>query len=174
MSSLTLAVGLVAVAVACGLSGRLIQGALRERRRDAQVLGLLATFGPVMERAHTEPRTLLTWHPLAVAARQSFPEAFASLDGDGAHRFPFGSALLETAHATWTADWLTWEGEHDAEFRRRAAMLEAKSGDTDPRDIRAGHDLLEREQLERYQRQYETYVKVSKALAALADTPVES
>jgi hypothetical protein len=174
MSSLTLAVGLVTVAVACGLSGRLIHGALRERRRDAQVLGLLASFGPIMERAHTEPRALLTWHPIAVAARQSFPEAFASLDGDGAHRFPFGSALLETAHATWTADWLTWEGEHDAEFRRRAATLEAKSGDTDPGDIRAGHDLLEREKLERYQRQYETYVKVSKALAALADTPVES
>ena len=68
MSSLTLAVGLVAVAVVCGLSGRLIQGALRERRRDAQVLGLLATFGPVMERAHTEPRALLTWHPIALAA----------------------------------------------------------------------------------------------------------
>ena len=173
MSSLTIVVGLVAVVLACGLSGRRIHDVLRERRRDAQVLGLLATFGPVMERALTEPRVLLTWHPIALAARQSFPEAFASLDGDEAHRFPFGSALLETAHATWTADWLTWEGEHDAEFRRRAATLEAKSGDTDPSDIRAGHDLLEREQLERYQRQYETYVKVSKALAALADTPVK-
>jgi hypothetical protein len=173
MSSLILAVGLVAVAVACALSGRLVQGVLRERRRDAQVLGLLATFGPVMERARTEPRALLTWHPIALAARQSFPEAFASLDGDGAHRFPFGSALLESAHATWTTDWLTWEGEHDAEFRRRAATLEAKSGDTAPGEMRASLDVLEREQLERYQRQYETYVKVSKALAALAETPVE-
>ena len=87
--------------------------------------------------------------------------------------FPLGRRCLKLPTRTWTADWLTWEGDHDAEFRRRAATLEAKSGDSDPSDIRAGHDLLEREQLERYQRQYETYVKVSKALAALADTPVK-
>lgn len=169
MSTLTLAVGLIAVALGCALSGRLIQRALHERRRDAQVLGLLATFGPVVERAHTDPRVLLTWHPIALTARKRFPDAFAALDGDASHRFPFGSALLESAHATWTTDWLAWEVEHDAEFRRRAAALESQSASTDPRETRAGVEQLEREQLEGYQRQYESYVKVSKALAALAD-----
>ena len=174
MLSITVAAGLVGVALACAVSGRLLAGVLRERRRDAQVLGILATFGPIVERAPTDPRALLAWYPIAVAARRSFPEAFAALDGDPPHRFPFGSAQLESAHATWTTDWLAWEGEHDAEYRRRGAALEADAANAtgaDARATRSGLDVLEREKLAHYQRRYETYVKVSKALAALTDTP---
>jgi hypothetical protein len=169
MSSLILAVGLLAVAAACVLSGRLIQAALNQPRRDAQVLALLATFGPVVERVHVDPRALLTWHPIAQAARRSFPDAFAALDGDESHRFPFTSALLESAHARWTTDWLAWEMEHDADFRRRSAAIETQSANAEPGETRAALEQLEQENLEGYQRQYETYVKVSKALATLAD-----
>jgi hypothetical protein len=171
MSSVTLAAGLVLIAVVGAVSARLNVAALRQRRQDAQMLSLLATFGPVVERAQTDPRALLTWQPMALAARQSFPEAFATLDGDATHRFPFGSALLESAHAQWTSEWLAWEGEHDTDYRRREALLEAKGAEPGAEDIRPALDLLEREKLERYQRQYETYVKVSKALAALAEPP---
>lgn len=171
MSTVTLAVGLVAIAIVGAASARLVVAALRQRRQDAQILSLLATFGPVVERAHTDPRALLTWHPIALAARRTFPDAFEALDGDATHRFPFGSALLESAHAQWTAEWLAWEGEHDTEYRRREALLEATASKPDADDIRPALERLEREKLERYQRQYETYVKVSKALAALADAP---
>ena len=38
---------------------------------------------------------------------------------------------------------------------------------------RARLDALERDKLEQYQRKYEEYVKVSRALGALTDTPTE-
>ncbi len=171
MLIIAVAAGFVTVALVCAISGRIIAQVLRERRRDAQVLGLLATFGPVVERARTDPQTLLTWFPIAVAARRAFPDAFDTLDGDAAHPFPLSSAQLESAHATWTADWLAWEGAHDADYRRRGAVLETNAAGADLDATRSGLELLERERLETYQRRYETYVKVSKALAALTDPP---
>ncbi|MDA1092683.1 MAG: hypothetical protein O3A25_05365 [Acidobacteria bacterium] len=173
MSGVLLAASLLALAVVGVVGTRLMVAALDGQRRDAQVLELLATFGPVVERARTDPRALLTWHPMALSARKTFPEAFEALDGDAAHQFPFGSDLLEAAHAQWTAEWLAWEVDHDTEYRRREALLEASAGEADAADIRPTRDLLEREKLGRYQRQYETYVKVSKALAALLKTPTE-
>ena len=172
MLIIAVAAGFVTVALVCAISARIIAQVLRERRRDAQVLGLLATFGPIVERAHTDPQTLLTWFPIAVTARRAFPDAFDTLDGDAAHRFPFSSDQLESAHASWTAEWLAWEGQHDVDYRRRSAVLEANAATGAAGDAaRSGLELLERERLETYQRRYETYVKVSKALAALTDPP---
>ncbi len=173
MLIIAVAAGFVTVALVCAISGRIIAQVLRERRRDAQVLGLLATFGPIVELARTDPQTLLTWFPIAMTARRAFPDAFDTLDGDAARRFPFSSAQLESAHASWTAEWLAWEGEHDADYRRRSAVLEANAGTgADSDATRSDLELLERERLETYQRRYETYVKVSKALAALTDPPL--
>lgn len=172
MLIIAVAAGFVTLALVCAISGRIIAQGLRERRRDAQVLELLATFGPVVERARTAPQTLLTWFPIAVTARRAFPDAFDTLDGDAAHRFPFSSAQLESAHATWTTEWLAWEGAHDADYRRRSEVMEATAATgADGDATRSGLELLERERLETYQRRYETYVKVSKALAALTDPP---
>ena len=95
---------LLAVAATIGIGAFLVGNALAARRREAQLLGLLATFGPARERARTDPRILLAWYPVALAARRALPQAFAVLDGDGQRRFPFGQAELEAAHARWSTD----------------------------------------------------------------------
>ena len=166
-AALTIAV--TVLAAVCGVVGLLLTTLLRARRRDAQILGLLATFGPVVERARSDPRVLLAWYPTAEAARRTFPEAFAALDQNGTDRFPFGAVQLETAHARWTTDWLEWERDHDAEYRQKSEAIEAEfdrfAGATSQAQARL--ETLEREKLERYQRRYEDYVRTSRALANL-------
>ena len=82
--------------------------------------------------------------------------------------FPFSEDALQAAHAQWTADWLAWEGAHDAEYKLKAAEVEhelAASGGAP--FIRAKLDAVEREKLDRYQRRYQEYVQVAKALQSL-------
>jgi hypothetical protein len=82
--------------------------------------------------------------------------------------FPFGNDRMQSAHAQWTADWLAWERSHDAEYKLKAAALEqdiATYGSSTMR--RAQLDAVEREKLDLYQRRYQEYVQVSKALQAL-------
>jgi len=169
VSSIATVIAIALLAAACGLGLRGLAAA-RTRRRDAQLLSLLATFGPAVERAQSDPRVLLAWYPIAERARQAFPDAFTDLDREGATRFPFDAGQLEAAHAQWSADWLTWERNHATEYRlKRDAMsgeLE-RSGDVDDQAARAQLETLEREKLERYQRRYEEYVRVSRALASL-------
>ena len=163
---------LLAVAATTGIGAILVRNALGFRRRDAQVLGLLATFGPPCERARSDPRVLLAWYPVALAARRAFPQAFMVLDGDGQRRFPFGQAELEAAHARWSTEWLDWERRQDAEHRARREAVEAEleraTAETAP-PLRARLDALEREKLEQYQHRYEEYVRVSRALKELAE-----
>ena len=170
-AALTFAV--VFLAATCGMVGLRVIVALRLRRRDAQICELLATFGPIAERAQSDPRVLLAWYPAAETARRIFPEACAALDGGATDRFPFGAAQLEAAHARWTADWLEWERHQEAEYRRKSEVIEAEldrsegAASTSPR---ARLETLEQERLEQYQRRYEEYVRISRALAKLTDT----
>ena len=162
---------LVAVAAATGFGAFLVASALRSRQRDTQILGLLATFGPAAERAYNDPRVLLAWYPVGGAARRAFPDAFAALEPDGEPRFPFSAADLEVAHARWTTDWLDWERRQDADHRAGREALEAELGqatDVNAPPLRARLEALEREKLEQYQRRYEEYVRVSRALAQLS------
>ena len=168
--ALTAAVTLLAVV--SGTVGLLVASVLRARRRDAQILGLLATFGPVAERARSDPRVLLAWYPAAAAARRTFAEACAAIDQDGTDRFPFGAIQLEAAHARWTADWLEWERDHDAEYRQKSEAAEAELGRSTGATSQAARtrlEAVEREKIEHYQRRYEEYVRVSRALATLID-----
>ena len=95
-------IALAAVAAAIAYGAILVSRALGGRRRDAQMLELLAIFGPACERAHADPRVLLAWYPVASAARRAFPVAFAVMEYGVEARFPFGAADLEAAHARWS------------------------------------------------------------------------
>lgn len=164
---------LVVVAAAIWYAAILVSTALRRRQQEAQLLELLAIFAPASERAHADPRALLAWYPVAAAARRAFPVAFAILEDDGEARFPFGAADLEAAHARWSTDWLDWERRQDAEHRARREAVEAELGqatDEAAPPLRARLEALEQEKLEQYQRRYEEYVRVSRALKELSET----
>ena len=165
-----LTIAVTVLAAICGGVGLLVVTLLRARRRDAQIFDLLATFGPVAERARSDPRALLAWYPTAEAARRTFPNAFAAIERNGTNRFPFGAAQLEAAHARWTTDWLEWERNHDAEYRQKSEAIEAeldRSTGVASQAARTRLETLERQKLARYQRRYEEYVQTSRALANL-------
>src|SRR5581483_8468114 len=124
-------------------------------RRDPRV-------APALDAAQRDPRTLLVWAPIARRARVIAPDDMASLDRAFGAPFPFAPDAVQTAHARWTADWLAWEQTHDAEYKAKAREAEHD---------RAKLDLVEREKLDRYQRRYQEYVHVSKALQALMSAP---
>lgn len=169
-------IALAAVAAAIAYGAVLLSKALGGRRRDAQMLELLAIFGPARERAHADPRVLLAWYPVASAARRAFPVAFAIMEYGVEARFPFGPADLEAAHARWSTDWLDWERRQDADHRARREAVEAeleRATDETAPALRARLEALEREKLEQYQRRYEEYVRVSRALKELSEAEPE-
>jgi hypothetical protein len=122
-----------------------------------------------MTLAGRDPRAILEWQPLAAASRKLFPQEFAELDAAFGGMFPFNRDQIQNAHAQWTADWLAWEAAHDVEYKLKAATIEGElaSGGAS-RLLRARLDAVEREKLDRYQRRYQEYVRVSKALQVLA------
>jgi hypothetical protein len=145
----------------------------REQAARERALQILTAFVPAVGAARTDPRALLLWQPLARTARQLFPDEFAALDRASGATFPFSDEIVQAAHARWTADWLAWEGTHDAEFKLKAATLDdelAASGGSQV--VRARLDAVEREKLDRYQRRYEEYIRVSKALQAVMAEPL--
>ena len=168
---------MVLLGAALIVAGSVVWGAVhivREVRvfRDdgvrARSLQILAAFAPALGAAQTDPRALLVWQPLASTARQLFPDEFAALDRASGAAFPFSGEIVQAAHARWTADWLAWERTHDAEFKLKAAAVEhdlVASGGSPI--VRARLDTVEREKLDRYQRRYEEYVRVAKALQAV-------
>src|SRR5262249_2207187 len=131
-------------------------------------LDVFAVFAPAAHAATDDPRAVLVWEPLARTARTLFPTEFAELDRAAGAPFPLGRERIEAAHAQWTSDWLTWEAAHDAEFRAKAAPLqeELDGGQSSP-SMRARLEAVDREKLERYQRRYQEYVRVAKALQQL-------
>ncbi|MEE2635855.1 MAG: hypothetical protein VYE68_01305 [Acidobacteriota bacterium] len=149
-----------------------VRATLRARRRDAQLLSLCATFGPPIERAQSDPRVLLAWYPVACAMRRQFAEAFAALSADPSKPFPWSPADIEAAHARWTADWLEWERHQDVEHRTMTADIETKLERAEATTIpglKTRLEHLEQQKLEHYQRRYEEYVGVSRALKKLAE-----
>lgn len=165
---ITLAVlgGGVATIVWC--TGQIVRAvrSLEAEARSARTASLLALFAPGLTAAQEDPKALLVWQPLASTARRLFPAEFAALDAAHAGPFPFAETHVEAAHARWTAEWLAWERSHDGEFKLKAAAAEedlAGGGAL----ARARLDAIEQEKLERYQRRYEEYVRVAKALQGL-------
>jgi hypothetical protein len=131
-------------------------------------LQLLSLFAPGICSAADDPRALLAWQPLAVTARRLFADEFAGLDRAAGSTFPFSRAQLDAAHARWSAEWLMWEQAHDAEYKLKASAAEEELRSAGGSTVaRARLDNIEREKLERYQRRYEQYTRVSKALKNL-------
>ena len=140
----------------------------REDRVRARSLQIVAIFAPAVGVAQTDPRALLVWQPLARTARELFPDEFATLDRASGATFPFSGESVQAAHARWTADWLAWERTHDAAFKLQAATVEHELiGSGGSPIVRARLDAVEREKLDQYQRRYEEYVRVAKALQAI-------
>ena len=152
-----------------------IAGELRAARDEAargRAIVLLQMFTPAVAAAEADPRALLVWQPIARAARQIFPEEFATLDRAAGATFPFTSERLQAAHAQWTADWLAWERAHDHDYKLKAAVIEHEAGQemgahSASPVLRAKLEAVEREKLDLYQRHYQDYVRVAKALHAL-------
>ena|SRR5438094_850927 len=141
----------------------------REEAARGRALQLLELFAAGIAAADADPRALLVWQPIAEASRRLFPDESRALDRAAGSTFPFNRDRLQSAHSAWTADWLAWEHAHDAEYKLKAAAAEqelAASGAT--ATARARVDAVEREKLERYQRRYADYIRVAKALQALA------
>ncbi|MGH9141907.1 MAG: hypothetical protein ACRD2I_12310 [Vicinamibacterales bacterium] len=152
-----------------------VGSAMRAPRREStsdRVTTLLTLFAPALTVAPEDPRTVLNWQPIANAARQLFPDEFASLDRAIGGRFPFAPERLEAAHARWTADWLAWELAHDTEYKLKTAVAAhdpTAEGIATP-VVRARLDAIEREKLDLYQRRYSEYVRTAKALQALIES----
>jgi hypothetical protein len=131
---------------------------------------LLALFAPGLAAAAEDPRALLVWQPLASTARALFPDDFAAIERAAGSTFPFSREQIEAAHARWSSEWLTWERTHDGEYKVKAAAAEEElRASPGSAVLRARLDSVEREKLERYQRRYEQYTRVSKALKTLVD-----
>ena len=120
-----------------------------------------------MAAAQGDPRVLLTWQPLAKTLRSRFPDEFAALDAASGSTFPFSKEMLASAHARWTTEWLTWEKSHDATYKMKALVAHQELKGDASEAARAKLDAVEREKLELYQRRYEEYVRVGKALQGL-------
>jgi hypothetical protein len=159
------------VAVAVYAASVRVAAALKKSGADpvqGRTLDLLAMFAPAVSAAAADPRAILAWQPLVEAARRLFPEEFARLDGAAGGSFPFSRERLQAAHAHWTADWLAWERAHDSEYKLKAAIAQHEiAGGTVSPLLRAKVEAVEQEKLELYQRRYEEYVRVAKALQAL-------
>ena len=168
--AVTLAVVVAALILAARMVSRVhrIETATRHSAQSTRRLQLLNLFAPGVAAAAGDPRALLTWQPLASTARVMFPDDFAELDRAAGATFPFSRDQIEAAHARWSTDWLAWEQTHDAEYKLKAAVAEQElRASPSSTVLRSRVDSVEQEKLERYQRRYEEYTRVSKALKKL-------
>ena len=167
-------IAVILLAITIGLSARAIVRAIDAARADAargRTLTILQTLEPGLEAARADPRSLLVWHSIAGVVRRLFPAESSVLDEAAGAPFPFPADTIQAAHAQWTADWLAWEGVHDAEYKSRAAAAEQQRADSGgSAAARARLEAIEREKLDVYQRRYQDYVQVAKALQSLIDT----
>jgi hypothetical protein len=149
-----------------------IAAAIRGGREDTvrqRAAHLLASFAAGVAAAEQDPRALLAWEPLARTARKAFPDEFRVLDDARGAMFPFGAERLKAAHAAWTAEWLAWERSHDLTYKLKAVVAEHELEQAGGSTVgRATLEAIEREKLDTYQRRYEEYIRVAKALQALA------
>ena len=143
---------------------------LRALRRETARHAALDTFGAAQAAVQSDPTQLVTWYPLARAARKIDPETFAALDAAAGGTFPFTREQVERAHAKVSSDWLAWEQAHDEEYRVKAAAAEQDLGRASGEAATLARARLERiqhEKIERYQQRYEAYIRTAKALQAL-------
>jgi len=170
---LSLVIAALIVAAAIGAAAFVIATELRAARAEAtrtRMLTILQTFAPGIEAARADPRAMLVWQPLARAVRQLFPTECAALDKAAGGSFPFTREQVQAAHSTWTTDWLAWERAHDADYKDRAAVAEHElAASNGSPAARARVDAIEREKLDLYQRRYQDYVQVARALQALIE-----
>lgn len=159
------------VAAAIGGASAYIVAEMTRAREDAvrsRQLAIAELFAPALAEVHDNPKALLTWQPLAKVLRAQFPREFTALDAAAGGTFPFNNDVITAAHSKWTAEWLAWERTHDATYKLKA--LEAQQElqrSADAPTGRAKLDGVEREKLDLYQRRYEEYVRVGKALQGL-------
>lgn len=142
---------------------------LRRARTDAEIRHVLMTLAPAAVDVQRDVRLLIAWYPVAQASRKLFPAAFKALDDAAGGAFPFTKALVETAHAQCTTEWLAWERAHDAEFAVKIAEVQDAIDHTPgPASalLRTKLAALEQQKLELYQQRYQEYVKTAKALAS--------
>ena len=165
---IVVAVAVVVVVATALVVARRIETAARQSAHAARRLQLLRLFASGVAAAADDPRALLTWQPFASTARRLFPDDFAELDRAAGGTFPFSREQIEAAHARWSTDWLAWEQTHDAEYKLKAAAAEEELRASPGSSVlRARAEHVEQEKLERYQRRYEEYTRVSKALKNL-------
>jgi hypothetical protein len=170
----TLVLALVALSVAGVIAalGLAIARELRAFRSESARHAMLGTFGPAKAAVQGDPTLLLTWYPLAQAARKLDPSTFATLDAAMGGTFPFTREQVERAHARISSEWLAWEQAHDEEYRVKGAAAEQEmaglSGDA-ARLAKARLDRIQHEKIERYQQRYEVYIRTAKALQALLE-----
>ena len=170
---MSLVIAALIVAAAIGAAAFVIATEVRAARADAtrtRALTILQLFAPGIEAARADPRALLVWHPLGRAVRHLFPIELAALDKAAGGSFPFTRDQVQAAHSQWTTDWLAWERAHDAEYKDRAAVAEHELAMSNGSPAaRARVDAIQREKLDLYQRRYQDYVQVARALQALID-----
>lgn len=170
MSTTALAL-IIGVLIAAALAMHLTRRDLERRHRERLAMTFLTRVAPVVARA--DPRELLAWRGIAHTIRRMHPDIVADLEQVSGNRFPFSVALIEGAQARWTAEWLAWERQHDADYKVRARTAEVKllaDGLDVTREGRARLAAIENEKLQSYQQRYEEYVRVASALKALDDT----
>ena len=170
---MSLVIAALIVAAAIGAAAFVIATELRAARDEAtraRALTILQTFAPGIEAAQADPRAMLVWQPLARAVRQLFPSECMALDKGAGGSFPFTREQMQAAHSRWTTDWLAWERAHDADYKDRAAVAEHELAAANGSPAaRARVDAIEREKLDLYQRRYQDYVQIAKALQALIE-----
>ena len=157
------------VVAAIGLAMTVYERRVRKQEHKEQLMAVLLTASAAAI-ARAEPRELLAWQSTAKTVRRLFPDVVAELESKGGESFPIPRKVAEDAHAKWTAEWLAWESQHDAEFRKRTSVLEAElkaGGHEHSPDGHARIAALEDEKLQSYQRRYEEYVQVGKGLTDL-------
>jgi hypothetical protein len=161
----------IVVAVAIVVAGGQIATELKRggvERRRARQLSITALFAPALSQVQDDPKAILAWQPLANTLRSQFPDEFAALDAAAGSTFPFSKDVVTSAHARWTTDWLAWERAHDTAYKLKALTAQHElEGNAEPAVARAKLEAIEREKLDLYQRRYEEYVRVGKALQAL-------
>ena len=159
------------VGIAIVWAAQQIVSELRASRDEAargRALALFKVLAPAIAAADQDPRGVLAWQPIARTARALFPAEGAALDQAAGCAFPFAKDRLQAAHDRWTTEWLSWERSHDAEYKLKAAEAEQELIATGGSAVaRARLDAVEREKLDLYQRRYQEYVRIAKALQGL-------
>ena len=148
----------------------LIVSQTRRAREERLVLEILKLFKTARIDGKADPQSLVAWSELGGISRRLFPSAFERLDRATEGRFPFSDKFIEETHSRWTSEWLSWEQQHDREYKGKAMAIESqlKSVQDQEKDVFLQRlDFVNSEKLQTYQSRYEIYVKVGKSIAGL-------